>query len=247
MDLAVHSSPLLTAVDKLLVFQPLVTVFGLLQARIFVHRYREARPLSSWKRNTNLTFFSRTLMFAALAMSVGTSSWAVTLVGSNVTGALNFGGGSTNYFDPAVGSVPAGTLNTAGTTVTVSSSAIEFGYADPLNRITANFGDLSLQLTDVLSASGNNFSQKFTFLDNAFIGLTLVPGTNNYPDPAFTSSLVGNTLTISLPAQSLLGRTTYEANFTFAATPEPGSCLLFGTALLGLAPLLRRRFRPSAS
>ena len=59
--------------------------------------------------------------------------------GTSITGSINFGGGSTNYYDPVNGGVPTGqgyenasdAYNSA--TVPLSNSTVEFGYQDPAN------------------------------------------------------------------------------------------------------------------
>ncbi len=89
-------------------------------------------------------------------------------------------GNPPNYFDPANGFVPTGPLNkTLGTTVTISGSATEFGYADGANTINANFGGSILTITDV--SSGGSLPITFIFTDSAFDQLTLIsetfPGT----------------------------------------------------------------------
>lgn len=172
---------------------------------------------------------TRVLLLSALAAALSTSSWAVTLLGSTVTGSLTFPGSGANAFNPS--------------TTTIVYPGVEFGYADVFNRISANFGSLDLEITDQSLSPGTNNPEQFVFMDSAFVGLSLVPGSNNYP-VGFTSSLVGNTLTINAPAE-LLGTATYQAEFAFspAAAPEPSSYLLFGTLLLGLTPVIRRQLR----
>jgi hypothetical protein len=85
--------------------------------------------------------------------------------------------------------------------------------------------------------------------------VTLVNGTHNY---TLTDSLTGicyNGTTVSGATVQLTintgkgffnGSTTIssgDTNFTTATVPEPGSLSLFGTGLIGIAGLVRRKLR----
>ncbi len=52
------------------------------------------------------------------------------MIGTSVTGELLFDGDPAELLDPANLEVPGGYLNTAGTTVTISDPAVEFGFQD---------------------------------------------------------------------------------------------------------------------
>ncbi|MDB5325284.1 MAG: hypothetical protein JWM57_853 [Phycisphaerales bacterium] len=176
---------------------------------------------------------------AAMALGLlASSSPAALLIGSTVTGVLNFSAGSTNYFDPANALVPAGFLNTASPTVTVQEPAIEFGFQDGSNRDTANFTDSQLLIQDqYLTANGSNpFVMKFT--DAAFAGLVPVLVTNTFSITP-TASITGNVLTVSVPLITPSPSTTLSlVLYSFVPVPEPTSMAALG---LGAAGLLRRR------
>ena len=123
---------------------------------------------------------TRFTLLGLAAFSLATSCRAASLIGSTVSGSLTFSGGSTNSFLP-------------NTPATVGPGA-EFTFVSTFNRISADFDALSLELTDVSFSPGANSPETFVFTDAAFAGLSLVPGSYTYPS-AFTSSLVGNTLT----------------------------------------------------
>ena len=102
------------------------------------------------------------------------------LIGTSVTGSLNFDGNPANFFDPANGFVPARFENAAGPTVTIDDFAPEFGFNDGANRDIANFTDGRLVIRDRATGGG---SQKITltFTDDAFAGISLV--SSNFRKP----------------------------------------------------------------
>ena len=191
------------------------------------------------------------LFFATAAMVLlSTPAWAV-LVGSSVTGTLQFSGVGNNYFDPAFGSVPMGTLNNAGITVTISAVATEFGYTAPDNIDLADFTTTQLIVTDAVSGGAGPW--KMTFTSSAFTGITLV--SSNFP--GLTASFANNTITLnwggtgSIDSISGIGGApgviTYTAIYnvnTPGAVPDGGStALLLGLMLVAVA-LFTRHFQP---
>ena len=112
---------------------------------------------------------------------------ATTLIGTQVTGALYFAGYSpNNYFDPANGLVPAGYLNVAGPTVTISSNAVEFGYNDGTVVITADFTENQLVVTDHPMLNGNYRPIQMAFTNSAFSSLSTV--SDSFPNGGMTAS-----------------------------------------------------------
>lgn len=64
------------------------------------------------------------------------------LIGTEITGSyVSRSNPEANLFDPALGNVPTGYLNAAGTTVSIAEPAIEFGEQTDISLITANFTD----------------------------------------------------------------------------------------------------------
>ena len=111
--------------------------------------------LSSWfsrKLGCLLQNYDQNLEIRGLASGVldarSFPAWA-DLTGTQVTGSLQFSAPppvGINYFDPAnqyvdgpLGTFPGGSLNSSGTTVTISGTAVEFGYKDSDNTDSANF------------------------------------------------------------------------------------------------------------
>lgn len=157
---------------------------------------------------------------------------------TTITGSINFGGNSTNYYDPTNGSVPAGYSNASGPTVTLGSGAT-FGFNDGSNLDTAAFTPTSLVLTDQpLANEGDfNWTQIFTASQPGFFNnLSLTSDTLGV-----SYSVSGDTLTVNWPGGEV-GPGTLAADFTFSgAVPEPTTwaMLIIGLAMIGFAA--RRR------
>ena len=158
------------------------------------------------------------LVVLAMLASLGFGAVAqASLVGTQVTGTLQFNGGGLNDFDPANGGVPAGYLNSAGPTVVISSTATEFAFQNAADTVTiiADFGEQTLFQFKI--ASTDTTSQHYTFTDNAFVGQTLTLSNDTFS--GLTYSLVGNKITIDVPLSFNGG----ISNAQFILTPEPAS------------------------
>jgi hypothetical protein len=144
--------------------------------------------------------------------------WA-TLVGTQVTGALYFVGYTQNFFDPANGRVPAGYLNLTGTTVTISSNAVEFGYASGTATITADFASTQLVVKDypMLTAHYNPIQMFFT--NSAFTSLSTV--FDSFPDGGMTGSLSGHVITLNWAGGDLTSGETLQVVFNVDAPVAP--------------------------
>lgn len=184
------------------------------------------------------------LIAGALSVAALTAASSATagLLGESVTGTLRFGIGSTNYFDPANGFVPAGCLNSSpGTaTVVIGDPAVEFCFQDGANRDVANFGDGSLVITDDVFINAANWTMTFTSLTaGLFTSLSLVTDTFV---PGLTYGLSGDTITVQWAGTG--SPAAFRAEFsigTAASVPEPGTLALFGLGLAGFAAVRRRK------
>jgi hypothetical protein len=180
-------------------------------------------------------------LFVVLALFTFTTLPAhADLTGTSVTGSLHFDGLTENFFDPANGFVPAGFLNAAGPTVTISNTAAEFGFDDGANTDIANFTGSALVVTD--DDTDNAANWVMTFTDTAFLGLNLVQTSDTFTNGGVTGVLSGDTITLDWAGTSTadgLMATTFTLNP--ANTPEPSSILLLGSALICLLGLSRRK------
>jgi hypothetical protein len=179
--------------------------------------------------------------FLGAALSTLISAHATSLVGTSVTGQVQYDGSGPNYFDPALGFVPAGVLNVGGTTVAISASAIEFGVADGANVQTADFTVSQLIITDVSSSLAVDF--RMTFKNSAFVGATLSEASDTFLNGGATASLSGDTITVNVPGFERVG--TFSAVFNIAlpsaSVPEGGMTIsMLGLGLAGLIAKSRR-------
>jgi hypothetical protein len=149
----------------------------------------------------------------------GAPLWAASLVGTQVSGALYFIGYDKNFFDPVNGGVPAGYLNHSGTTVTISSNAVEYGYADSTATITADFTNMQVTVTDHSLNTANYNAIELVFTNSAFSNL--LAGTNSFPNGGMSASLDGDVLTLDWAGGDLTSGGTVQAVFYLNVPPAP--------------------------
>ena len=173
------------------------------------------------------------LLVSATVVWVANASPAIAdLIGTTVSGVMNVGGGSFfNFFDPALGFVPAGFGNSApnGPNNVIIGAGTEFGFDDTANRDTFDFTGTQVTFTDV-SVDGS-LPIVFSFTDTAFGGATISLQSSKFP-VAISQTLVGNVLTLSTPDFRGTGGT-FVATFNITTPPAvPGP--IVGTGLPGL-------------
>jgi hypothetical protein len=66
--------------------------------------------------------------FICLTAVLGLWSFGDPAQADTIDGAIYFGGGTTNFYDPANGLVPAGSDNSAGPSITVPGTFFIFGW-----------------------------------------------------------------------------------------------------------------------
>jgi len=175
----------------------------------------------------------------AILLSVCALPGNASLVGTSVTGSLTLGGVPSNYFDPGLGFVPAGYLNASGTTVTISNSALQFGFDDGSSRISANFSDHQLTVSDLIAISGPSNSFQMIFTDTAFTGQYLVPVSDSFPLAGY--SVIGDVMTLNYPGGNPAIGQTLSATFAVTPVPEPSTrCFVSISIFAALAFSLAR-------
>jgi hypothetical protein len=124
------------------------------------------------------------------------------LIGSTVTGLLNFAGGATNSYDPTSGAVPTtGYQNSASSqnspTVTILGGGNDFGQQGAADNDVTSFNNTGFTFTDTVLVGGGNSAIKLTVVDAAFTGLTLKLLSNNFPGLSY--GIAGDVITVSIP------------------------------------------------
>ena len=162
----------------------------------------------------------RSAVVAAVAMAFVISVPArATLIGTQVTGALYFVGYPQNFFDPVNGRVPAGYLNFAGSTVTISSNAVEYGFADGTATITADFTGAQLVVTDTPQVTATYNPLQMVFTDPLFTDLATV--SDSFPSGGMAGALSGDVITLSWPGGPVTNGVSLRVVFNVSVPPSP--------------------------
>jgi hypothetical protein len=162
----------------------------------------------------------RSALVVAAAMVLVTSVPArASLIGTQVTGALYFVGYPQNYFDPVNGRVPAGYLNVAGTTVTISSEAVEYGFADGTATITADFTGMQLTITDTPQFTAHYNALEMVFTNLAFTNLATV--SDSLPNGGMAATLSGSVITLNWDGGDVTNGVSLQAVFNVNVPASP--------------------------
>jgi hypothetical protein len=213
------------------------------------HTYRGAMNLRA-----KFAFSIGFLGFLGLLCLMLPGSARADLVGTTVTGSLDFDADGLNFYNPAMGFVPAGYQNSAGaqdsnTVVIVGGN--EFGFSDGLNRDVISFSSSGFTFTDTSITAGPNLNIILTMTDPAFTGVSLISSTF----PGLTFAISGDQITVDIPGLNASAGEVLTASFdvtSAASVPEPSTygLLLIGLGFLGLMMAMRKRLRlriPQAS
>jgi hypothetical protein len=86
-------------------------------------------------------------------------------------------------------------LNVAGTTVTISSNAVEFGFADSTAMVTADFNAAQLTVTYQPQFTAHYNPVQLSFTNSAFSSLSTA--SDGFPNGGMASSLSGNVISLN--------------------------------------------------
>jgi hypothetical protein len=203
----------------------------------------------------------RKVIFAVAAIA-GPLLAHADLLGTTVTGQYYPMGSSPgvfntsiNYFNPANGYVPAGYGNSSSATATITDPGIEFAavsgggtLTDPgITGYATDFTGSTVTLTQYNNWPGtlSGFEQIFT--DPAFAGLTVTKTSDDFANGPFMASLVGDTLTLSIAPNCLIGSGCSGwgkegvASWSLTPVPLPAAAWLMLSGLTGLGAMVRKR------
>ena len=167
------------------------------------------------------------------------------LVGTTVTGSLDFDADGLNFYNPAMGFVPAGFQNSVGaqgsnTVVIVGGN--EFGFSDGINTDVTSFSGTGFTFTQTSIIPGKNINIILTMTDPAFTGVSLISSTF----PGLTFAISGDQITVDIPDITVSAGEVLTASFNATSTsavPEPSTygLMLIGFGFLGLMMAMRKR------
>jgi hypothetical protein len=188
--------------------------------------------------------FTFSIGFLSLLCLILPASARADLVGTTVTGSLDFDADNKNFYIAATGHVPAGFQNSAGaqnsnTVVIVGGN--EFGFSDGLNTDVTSFSSTGFTFTDTAITAGPNLNIILTFTDPAFTGVSLISSTF----PGLTFAISGDHITVDIPGLDVSAGEVLTASFDVTSTssvPEPSTygLTLIGFGFLGLIMAMRR-------
>jgi len=192
------------------------------------------------------TRFALSIGFLGLLGLVLPASARADLVGTTVTGSLDFDADGLNFYNPALGFVPAGYQNSPGaqnsnTVVIVGGN--EFGFTDPGNNTdVTSFSSTGFTFTDTAITAGLNLNIILTLTDPAFTGVSLISSTF----PGLTFAISGDQITVDIPGLNVSAGEVLTASFNVTSTssvPEPSTygLMLIGFGFLGFMMAMRKR------
>jgi hypothetical protein len=192
------------------------------------------------------TRFALSIGFLSLLCLVLPASARADLVGTTVTGSLDFDADGLNFYNPALGFVPAGYQNSPGaqnSNIVVIVGGNEFGFTDPGNNTdVTSFSSTGFTFTDTAITAGLNLNIILTLTDPAFTGVSLISTTF----PGLTFAISGDQITVDIPGLNVSAGEVLTASFNVTSTssvPEPSTygLMLIGFGFLGFMMAMRKR------
>jgi hypothetical protein len=171
--------------------------------------------------------------FLGLLFLMIPSSARADLVGTTVTGSLDFDGDGLNFYNPALGFVPAGYQNSPGaqnSNTVVIVGGKEFGFTDPGNNTdVTSFSSTGFTFTDTSLSAGANLNIILTLTDPAFTGVSLISSTF----PGLTFAISGDQITVDIPGLNASAGEVFTASFNVTSTPSVPEPSTYGLILIG--------------
>ena len=184
---------------------------------------------------------TKLMQVAVIAATLGISGQASAgMLGTQVTGLINFGSNPINYFNSTNGFVPGGCGNSCtGAAPVAIGAGTEFCFFDGANRDIADFSDTQLTISDTVFSGATNWHMAFTTLTpGLFGGLSLATEAFN---PDLTYNITGDTINIYWAGTGTAGSNSTTFNVNVTSVPEPTTLGLLGLGLLGLGFMKKRK------
>jgi hypothetical protein len=164
------------------------------------------------------------------------------LIGTQVTGYYGAQASypDNNLFDPGTNVIPPAYLNSGGTTVTISGTAVEFGAESVAARITADFTGDTLTLTAAPLGLPVVFTTPVVYVftgTGQFTSLATI--SDNFTDGGLIASLNDQIMTFQWSGQTAFTQpltATYaigSASGAAGEAPEPATYWLVGSIFIG--------------
>jgi hypothetical protein len=174
-------------------------------------------------------------IFGTIGVTGGNDNWSSTVL--NLTGSTGVVADATGSFEGTTSPIVNIPISPAsGSGAVWNFTTLTFASPDVL-VFTTNMGVATFTITGPISVALNTSE----FLDIFGTGTLSLSGYADTP-ATFSSNSTDSSLNFGNGGSSTFG---IDVTSQYSVTPEPGSLTLFGTGLLGLAGMLRRKFKHS--